>query len=389
MKIGMICKYPPIVGGVSSKAFWMSKALAELGHEIHIITNAQEVESTYKEIFSLKDIDDNLRRPNLFIHATPQNDVPFYIPKGNPFEVKLANLAVEVIQQFQLEILDCWYFIPNGFAGYLAHSITKIPWIIRHAGSDLGRILPHHLFKTILKSIIIRADKIVTQKSSAKLLLSHGVSKEKLWFNSKVSVNTNYFTPNGKRAANLPRDKPVILSIGKIGNVKGTFDLLRSFAPLKDRAYLVYVTGGPGIEKIQGKIKLLGLKNSVKILPPIPPWQVPDYFRGSRCVVHIERDFPIIFHRPILPREIMACGKCMILSEEMYSKYNFLKDSKNVLVVDPHNHNQLTETLKDIILSDELSNKIGSEALTTSCKIEDFSGYIAENVKLYSSLIQH
>ena len=45
----MIGKYPPIEGGVSARVYWLAKALGERGHEVHIVTNAQEVESEYKE----------------------------------------------------------------------------------------------------------------------------------------------------------------------------------------------------------------------------------------------------------------------------------------------------------------------------------------------------
>lgn len=386
MRIGMICKYPPIVGGVSSKGYWLSRALAELGHDVHVITNAHEVEGTYREKISLEDLQ-FMKHPNLHIHATSPGDIPAYIPKGNPFEVKLASLAIDVIQQFRLDLLDCWYFLPNGVAGYLAHTITGIPWVVRHAGSDLGRILPHHLFETLLKNILARASRVVTQKGSTALMLSLGVSEKRLWFSSKDSVNTLYFSPEGETEKLLPLDKPVILAMGKLGEVKGTFDLLRSFVPVKDKAYLAYVTGGPNIEGFKKEVRLLGIEDSVKMFCPVPPWRVPDIIRGCRVFVHAERDFPIIKHRPIIPREIMACGKSMILSQEMYGRYDFLKTDKNVITVNPHNHQQFTEALEKVVTDEAFSKEIGAAALATSVEIEDFPGYVKSNEELYNSVI--
>ncbi len=48
MKIMMICKYPPIQGGVSAEAYWTANAFAELGHSVSVLTNTDEVESSYR-----------------------------------------------------------------------------------------------------------------------------------------------------------------------------------------------------------------------------------------------------------------------------------------------------------------------------------------------------
>lgn len=53
MRICIVGKYPPIEGGVSARVYWLAKALGERGHKIHIISNALEIESEYKEIFDL------------------------------------------------------------------------------------------------------------------------------------------------------------------------------------------------------------------------------------------------------------------------------------------------------------------------------------------------
>ena len=45
MRICIINKYPPIGGGVSARVYWLAKAPGERGHEVHVVTNSQEVES--------------------------------------------------------------------------------------------------------------------------------------------------------------------------------------------------------------------------------------------------------------------------------------------------------------------------------------------------------
>ena len=49
MKVCFFSKYPPIEGGISSRTYWLAKALGERKIEVHLVTNALEVEENYKE----------------------------------------------------------------------------------------------------------------------------------------------------------------------------------------------------------------------------------------------------------------------------------------------------------------------------------------------------
>lgn len=390
MNIGFICKYPPTAGGEAAKTYWLTRGLAERGHQVYIVTNAWEVEERYREKMTLDDHDNFLNLPNLRIHATPQNELPGYIPQGNPFEVKLASIVLSLLNKEGLDVLDSWYLVPNAIAAFMVACVTesKPPWAIRHAGSDISRLLPYPLFEPLLKQVLLKADKVITYRSSRDTFLSYGVPKEKLWFNEKVSVNTDFFSPGGLVANELPEDKPVILSIGKIATVKGTFDLLRSFVPFKEEAYLVFITGGPRLDVFQEEVRVLGLESAVRIFPPVAPWRIPYYLRGATAVVHAERDFPIAIHRPISVREGMACGKCMLLSEEMFEKYYFLKAGENVLTTDPHNHGHFSSQLRYILDNPAAVEEISSRARDTSLEIEDFEGYIDATIELYESMVK-
>jgi len=389
MNIGFICKYPPTAGGEAAKAFWLTRALAGRGHTVHVITNGNEVEDSYRQRMVLDDYS-FFNLPNLKVHSTPENGLPAYIPMGNPFEIKLASIGLLLAKKEQLELIDSWYLVPNAVAAFMVVSAInrKLPWAIRHAGSDLSRLLPHVLFEPLLRQVLLKADKVVTYRSSKDFLLGYGVEEERLWLNDKVSVDTEFFSPDGPVAEELPKDKPIILSIGKIAPVKGTFDLLRSFAPFKNEACLVFVTGGPRLDFLEKEIKTLDMEKAVKIFPPVPPWKIPFYLRAATVVVHAERDFPIAIHRPISVREGLACGCCMLLSEEMFGKYHFLKREENVLTVDPHNHDQFSTRLMFILNNQKTVNYIGQRARETSLEIEDFDSYVDATVELYESMIK-
>ena len=48
MKICILGKYPPIEGGVSTQTYWLARGLAQRGHHVHVITNADEVEDMFR-----------------------------------------------------------------------------------------------------------------------------------------------------------------------------------------------------------------------------------------------------------------------------------------------------------------------------------------------------
>lgn len=48
MNICFLTKYPPIQGGVSMHCYWAARGLAEQGHRVFVVTNADEVEETFR-----------------------------------------------------------------------------------------------------------------------------------------------------------------------------------------------------------------------------------------------------------------------------------------------------------------------------------------------------
>src|SRR5436190_19680886 len=48
MKLCFVGKYPPIQGGVARDSFWAAIALAQQDVEVHVVTNAREVEAEFR-----------------------------------------------------------------------------------------------------------------------------------------------------------------------------------------------------------------------------------------------------------------------------------------------------------------------------------------------------
>jgi len=397
MRLCIISKYPPIEGGVSARIYWLAKALGERGHEVHIVTNAQEVENEYKE--QIDKNDHEYTPQNVYVHSFNLDNNPWHIPFSKAYTERIANLAIEVIEEFNIKLIDSYYILPYAISGFIAKNITGRPQILRHAGSDIGKIFTSSSYNTLFKTIFQKADKIVTISPIKEMFLSLGIPESKIAFDEKVSVDTKAFKPevtpfplSDYIERKIP-ECPIITYIGKINYYwknKGLYELIEAVKEIKSDFLLLFVANGKGLSEFQNLIQEKDLEKRSIFLGFVPPWKIPSIIKLSTCVVVPEREFPIQYHTPIVPREVMAVGKCLILSEELYSKkcYGNLINGENVLIINPKNRKQFRSVIEGIIRHPDKVLKIGQNAYNFSKKTENFDEYIKFTIDLYSSLIE-
>lgn len=388
MRICFITKYPPIEGGESSKSYWLARGLGKKGVKVYIITNAWEVETEFREKMEVEDL--YFYQPkNVKVFNTDPFINPSFIPYTKPYTEKIASLALDVINSYDLQIIDSSYILPYGIAGYLVKSITKLPQILKHAGSDITRLFESPYLHTLFFKILFSVDKIITTKFSKEFLINLGISESKLVLN-KVSVDLEVFNPHTKpfKFDDIP-DIPIISFIGKCEESKGIYELLNALHGINEDFFLLLITGGKNIQKLNMFIQKSKLKSKTIIMPFMPPWKIPSVIKASTCVIMPERDFPIAIHTPILPRECWATGTCTLLSEELYKKRPFkeIKENIHTLVVNPKDIDEFRKKLEYVIKNPDECKRIGMEASKISKKREDFNGYIKQRKKIYKNIL--
>jgi len=395
LKICMMSKYPPIEGGVSSRTYWLAKALGERGHNVHIVTNAQEVESEYKERIDSNEQEHTPK--NVYLHSTGPNTNPWHIPFSKAYTERIANLAIEVIEKYNIQLIDSYYILPYVVSGFIAKNITGRPQILHHAGSDMGKLFGSSSYNTLFKTIFERVDKIITIPPLKKMFLSLRIPESKIAFDEKVSVDTKAFNPEVSPfplSDYIGRKTPrcsIITYIGKINYYwknKGLSELIEAVKEIKDDFLLLFVANGKGLPEFQNLVREKNLEKRSIFLGFVPPWKIPSIIKLSTCVVVPEREFPIQYHTPILPREVMSVGKCLLLSRELYNKgcYRNLVDGESVLLIDPRDIKQFRGTIKKVVKDPSATRKIGREARKRSEKTEIFDEYIDYTIDLYTSL---
>lgn len=402
MKICVVGKYPPIEGGVSAQTYWLSRGMARRGHEIYVVTNADEVEETFRMLLEPDDrewFEPRFKRTGGRVRV--YNVQPFskgamgHIPEGNPFVSKLASVATDIVRREACQAILAYYYEPYAVAGWLASRWTGVPLIVKHAGSDLDRLFAVPDLATTYKEILRSADAVVTRQRLMPRFLGMGVRPEHLCADVPYAVPTEVFhpgvapldiarlavefggtKPRAKRRAFDPL-RPSIGFYGKIGSSKGTFDLIAALGALAQEGLefnLLALIGRVQGEWLVPTLREFGLLERTFVIPLLPNWKVPSFIRACTAVCFLERDFPIAIHGPIVPREVLACGTCLVLSGEIAGKQLYrqlFEPGHNLRIAeDPKDHAALADVLRSVVSDPERARAIGMRGLEISRAIE-------------------
>lgn len=396
--------------GVSKENQWIAAILARAGFQVHIVTNAEEVEPSYRCLdWSPSPLIPSDCPGSIQVHPTDQAKRRHYVPYANPFVTKLAALATEVIRTFHCDLIYSSYLELYAVAAFLAARWTGVPYGVRHAGSDVGILFQSPELQTTYREVMLAADYLVTTPATYRRFLHLGVPQDRLYFSPGSSLPPELFSPEATPLEvnalltwmrdHLPADPyyevfrrflpnpfrpdlPTIGIYGKIGAVKGSFDLIHALGRLKREGvafqWLALTQGSTAqLTAFASLIEAQGLTEVTWLLPFLPHWEIPHFLRACTAVCFLERDFPIPIHTPLIPQEMFACGICAVLSREIAEKHPLreqFRQGSNVFLVDPRNHEELAETLRTILSNPPASRQIGQQGFADlSCGRDRFA----------------
>jgi glycosyltransferase involved in cell wall biosynthesis len=349
VRICIIGKYPPIQGGVSMRTYRVAHALGARGHDVHVVTNAKEVRPPFRMHMRAEDwerCEARYESGSVTVHWTdPIDGSQSYIPMASPFVTKLAGIAAKVNAERPFDVIYSHYLEPYGVAGHLAAQMTGVPHVARMAGSDAGRLWHHPQFEALYDHVLRSAEIVIAAGTVAARARERGIAPERIVHGGQFVVPEDLFTPEGSaldlaalraEVATNPElqdlmwggfrgDRPYFGVCGKLGERKGSFALLDTMEHLAraglEVGLVALAHGQPDVEKrFRSRAQKLGLADRILQIPFLPHWRVPEFLRGCLAVCCLEQDFPIGFHTPMIPFEVLLCGTCLVASTEVIAK---------------------------------------------------------------------
>jgi glycosyltransferase involved in cell wall biosynthesis len=356
VRICIIGKFPPIQGGVAARTYWIAHDLAARGHEVHVVTNAKEASPPFRIHMRRQDwkrcmagypAAGSASSGSVTLHWTdPLDRSQHYIPLASPFVSKLAGTAARVHAERPFDVIYSHYLEPYGIAGHLVADIAHVPHVVRMAGSDAGRLWLHPQLEALYDHVLRSAATVIASGSVAGRAVKHGVDPDRIKAGDRFVLPEDLFCIDGPKLDiaglrhEVERDDPELRDAfwggfggglpyfgiyGKLGETKGSFVLLAAIARLKQEGLAVGLVamahGWPSLEqKFRARGEELGIIDRVLQIPFLPHWRVPEFLRSCLAVCCLEQDFPIAFHTPLVAREVLTCGKCLVASTELIRK---------------------------------------------------------------------
>jgi glycosyltransferase involved in cell wall biosynthesis len=403
VKLLVLGKFPPIEGGVSAQTFWLCRELAAQGHAVDVVTNAGEVDPTLAQLQYGDDSDWLLAggsEGTLRVHHTTPVQPGSFIPFSQPYVSKLFGLALLALDRHACDVVLSWYFEPYGLVAALVGQATGVPYVMRHAGSDLARLARHPQLREAYRWAARRAAGLVVTNEyefearlgsidrprirvarphlpdvfrapSASLDLSELLDAADSWF---AAAGLPEELVRRIRLANARPLRPDLFTLGtygKVGVTKGSFDLVAALAnTAASGAEFAFLTLSCGRrEVLTGYYEAImaseALAERTWFLPPVMPWRVPGFLAACDAVCFLERDFAIPSHGPLVPHEVLSSAACLVCSAEVASKPayggNLVHDRNAVVIPDPSDRHRLSAEIGALVEDCDRAAGIGRQ----------------------------
>ena len=252
MRIGIVCY--PTVGGSGVVATEMAHALAQRGHEVHLLSY---------------DRPSRLRRgvPGLRFHQVAVTAYPLF--RYPPYDLALATRMLEVREEAKVDLFHVHYAIPHAVSAFLARSMCGgcLKFITTLHGTDITVVGSDRAYMRPTRFALEQSDAVtaVSKYLADETHLVFGVRKP-------VEVVPNFvdierFKPTGRKPwRQRPDQERILVHASNFRPVKRVADVVRAFAAILREvpARLLLIGDGPDREHALAVAADLGCQHKVE-----------------------------------------------------------------------------------------------------------------------------
>jgi N-acetyl-alpha-D-glucosaminyl L-malate synthase BshA len=238
MNIGIVCY--PTFGGSGVVATELGKALAAKGHHVHFISYSQPARLDFFN-------------PNVFFHEVSIYKYPLF--EYVPYETILASKIVDIVKQYNLQVLHVHYAIPHASAALMAKNIlaehgVHIPIVTTLHGTDITLVGKDPTYEPVVSYSINHSDAVTAVSESLKkdTYLNFHIDKD-------IHVIPNFidfsrFAKQKKehfKKAIAPQNEKILVHTSNFRKVKRIEDVVKVFAIVAQKipSKLLLIGDGP------------------------------------------------------------------------------------------------------------------------------------------------
>ena len=368
MRIGFVTgEFPPMEGGVGAFTQELAKALAENGHEIHVITDRRTRPPTKQ-----RRVRDLLKPVDL--------DYGYLHPIIRNWRWSAVSSIVDVALRYELDVVNIQYQA----AAYNMRNpaINLLPWRLKGVVKTL--VTFHDLRVPYLFPKAGRLRETAVQfmaRQAHGVIVTNLADYQQLTANIQspirpipIGSNITTFTPSKSEIAAVRQqlglaDTDCLLGyFGFLNESKGADTLLHALAKLDSRHHLVFIGGQTGSSDLTNQAFLAGLKSLISDLGLedrvywtgfVPDRQVSAFLYAADVMVMPYRD-GVSLRRGML-MAVLAHGRSLITTTPA-SPTPELVHGENVWLVPPDEPKQLAEAIQTVLANDSLQHNLGSGA---------------------------
>ncbi len=374
MKICLIelMPFPYVIGGGTTHLMNLGKSLAELGHEVHILSSKPS-----KNYEKISHCPKNIILHNVGIkHKKFEGGIIQYFYRFL-FELTFVLASLRKLKQINPEIIDCQSPITTALPASLSKKNFTITCHGIHSQGfeklylskkqKFAAVSLNSLYKIIAKYNVKKAKRLISQGEETLnyyLALAGDKSKGVLVNNM---VDTDFWQTSHKK------EKKLIVTAARFTKQKSLDRLIRALNKLKD--YRLFLIGNGELEK---ELKNLAKKNTC-FLGYLNPQQTLNFYKKARFTI-----LPSEFEG--LPYSILEAMSCKVIpiTTNVGDLSTLIKDKKNGFLLKDNKPETIINTL------DKIENinleKIGENARKTILERYSSKKVAKKFVRVYSSI---
>ena len=260
LRIGIICY--PTYGGSGAVAVDLAAALANRGHEVHVISYASpfRMETSGKLLF----------------HEVAVPEYPLF--RYPPYAMALASKLAEVTAHHELQVLHAHYAIPHSMAAFVAreiHGDERIGVLTTLHGTDITLVGSDPSYRPSTAYALRRSDAITAVSEYLKDETLRTICDSCVIGVVPNFVDTVRYAPRERmelRTHYAKDDEPLLMHMSNFRPVKRVLDVVRVFHRVYQDmpARLVMVGDGPERPAAERLVRELELHHRVTFTGAMP-----------------------------------------------------------------------------------------------------------------------